>query len=56
MNRDIRLLIPAQFLSAFGDNALLFTAIEMAGGVGADKTYVTALQASFIIAYVALAA
>ena len=56
MNRDVRLLVPAQFLSAFGDNALLFTAIEIAGGVGADKTYVTALQASFIIAYVALAA
>ena len=56
MNRDIRLLVPAQFLSAFGDNALLFTAIEMAGGVGADKTYVTALQASFIVAYVVLAA
>ena len=56
MNRDVRILIPAQFLSAFGDNALLFTAIEMAGGAGADATYVTALQASFIVAYVALAA
>ena len=56
MNRDVWILILAQFLSAFGDNALLFTAIEMAGGTNADPVYVTALQAAFIVAYMLLAA
>ncbi|MGB0712937.1 MAG: lysophospholipid transporter LplT [Gammaproteobacteria bacterium] len=56
MPRDVWILLVAQFLTAFGDNALLFAAIEMIGGASADKSYVAALQASFVIAYVVLAA
>jgi LPLT family lysophospholipid transporter-like MFS transporter len=56
MNRGLYALVGAQFLSAFGDNAILFTVIAMvlqAGGRGA--WYVPALQSVFLVAYVALA-
>ncbi|MGB0721454.1 MAG: lysophospholipid transporter LplT [Gammaproteobacteria bacterium] len=56
MPRDVWILLLAQFLTAFADNALLFAAIEMIGGAQADKSYVAALQASFVVAYVVLAA
>lgn len=50
------LLMAAQFLSAFADNAILFTAIAMAlkeGGAGG--WYIPALQSVFLVASVALA-
>jgi len=56
MNRAVYTLLVAQFLTAFADNAILFTAFAMitqAGGYGA--WYKPALQASFLIAFVVLA-
>ncbi|HEY0721323.1 MAG TPA: lysophospholipid transporter LplT [Gammaproteobacteria bacterium] len=56
MKRGIYTLLLAQFLSAFADNAILFTAFAMinqAGGQG--EWYKPALQASFLIAFVVLA-
>jgi LPLT family lysophospholipid transporter-like MFS transporter len=56
MNRSLYVLVAAQFLSAFGDNAILFTVIAMVLQAGAQKAwYVPALQSVFLIAYVALA-
>lgn len=55
MNRGILTLVGAQFLSAFGDNAILFTVIAMslqAGGRGA--WYIPALQSVFLVAFVTL--
>lgn len=55
MNRGLNTLVGAQFLSAFGDNAILFTVIAMslqAGGRGA--WYIPALQSAFLVAYVTL--
>lgn len=55
MNRGLRTLVGAQFLSAFGDNAVLFTVIAMslqAGGRGA--WYIPALQSAFLVAFVTL--
>ncbi|MGZ8218127.1 lysophospholipid transporter LplT [Methylomagnum sp.] len=55
MNRGLFTLVGAQFLSAFGDNAILFTVIAMvlhAGGRGA--WYVPALQSVFLVSFVAL--
>lgn len=56
MNRSLYTLLLAQFLTAFADNAILFTAFAMitqAGGYG--EWYKPALQASFLIAFVVLA-
>ncbi len=56
MKRDLYRVLATQFLTAFADNAVLFTAITMVmqqaelGG-----WYVPALQASFLVAYVLLA-
>lgn len=55
MNRGLLTLVWAQFLSAFGDNAILFTVIAMslqAGGRGA--WYIPALQSAFLVAFVTL--
>jgi LPLT family lysophospholipid transporter-like MFS transporter len=55
MNRVYTLMV-AQFLSAFADNAILFTAIAMALQLGsAEGWYIPALQSVFLIASVALA-
>jgi LPLT family lysophospholipid transporter-like MFS transporter len=52
-------LLGAQFLTAFADNAILFTAIAMLffdpGAPPRGAWYVPALQASFLVAFVALA-
>lgn len=56
MNRPVHLLLLAQFLTAFADNAILFTAFAMvsqAGGYG--DWYRSALQAAFLVAFVLLA-
>lgn len=56
MTRDVYILLVAQFLTAFADNALLFTAIHMAqSGSNPAPWYIPALQASFLIAFVLLA-
>ena len=59
MSRGLGVLLGAQFLTAFADNAILFTAIAM---VFFDPQaplrgawYVPALQASFLVAFVLLA-
>jgi LPLT family lysophospholipid transporter-like MFS transporter len=56
MNKHIYRLLIAQFLSAFADNAILFTviAIVMQSTEQADW-YIPALQSVFLIAFVALA-
>jgi LPLT family lysophospholipid transporter-like MFS transporter len=54
--RGVAALLVAQFLSAFGDNAILFAAIGMV--LAAEQTiewYIPALQAVFLIAYVVAA-
>lgn len=49
-------LLVAQFLTAFADNAILFTAITWVFlNADAQSWYVPALQASFLIAFVVLA-
>lgn len=56
MNRAVYTLLLAQFLTAFADNAILFTAFAMitqSGGYG--EWYKPALQASFLLAFVLLA-
>jgi MFS transporter, LPLT family, lysophospholipid transporter len=57
VSRGIRVLLGAQFLTAFADNAILFTAIAMIFGDQASRGawYVPALQASFLVAFVVLA-
>jgi len=56
MKRDVYLVLVAQFLTAFADNAILFTAITMVNQTGqAPSWYVPALQASFLVAFVLLA-
>jgi LPLT family lysophospholipid transporter-like MFS transporter len=56
MNRGLYALVGAQFLSAFGDNAILFTVIAMVLQAGGREAwYVPALQSVFLVAYVALA-
>lgn len=56
MTRSLTLLMIAQFLTAFADNAILFTVFAI---VLQDDTvpgwYVPALQASFLLAFVVLA-
>lgn len=59
MTRDLYLVLFAQFLTAFADNAILFTAITMIYSATVDGAapawYVSALQASFLVAFVLLA-
>ena len=56
MTRDVYILLVAQFLTAFADNALLFTAIHIAQhGNSAAPWYIPALQVSFLVAFVMLA-
>jgi LPLT family lysophospholipid transporter-like MFS transporter len=55
MSRGVRVLLGAQFLTAFADNAILFTAIAMLLEAPRGDWYVPALQASFLVAFVALA-
>lgn len=56
MNRDLYRVLGTQFLTAFADNAVLFTAIMMVMNKSeVGSWYVPALQASFLIAFVLLA-
>lgn len=55
MSRGVPVLLGAQFLTAFADNAILFTAIEMLYLQPRGDWYVPALQASFLVAFVVLA-
>ena len=55
MTRGVPVLLGAQFLTAFADNALLFTAIAMLFESPRGAWYVPALQASFLVAFVVLA-
>ena len=56
MNRNLYILLLAQFLSAFADNAILFTVIAMIMETAtAAAWYIPALQASFLVAFVLLA-
>lgn len=55
MSRGVWVLLGAQFLTAFADNAILFTAIEMLFLQPRGDWYVPALQASFLVAFVVLA-
>ena len=56
MNRGLPALLAAQFLSAFADNAILFTLVALVLQAGvAGNWYVPALQASFLLAFVLLA-
>lgn len=55
MNRKLATLIGAQFLSAFADNAVLFTVIAMTmQQLGRGNWYIPALQGSFILAFILL--
>jgi LPLT family lysophospholipid transporter-like MFS transporter len=55
MNKKIYPLLIAQFLSAFADNAILFTVIAIVMQVGTKASwYIPALQSVFLIAYVVL--
>ncbi|MGB4498826.1 MAG: lysophospholipid transporter LplT [Methylococcaceae bacterium] len=56
MNKFFLALLIAQFLSAFADNAILFTVIALVMHAQNSATwYVPALQSSFLIAFVLLA-
>jgi LPLT family lysophospholipid transporter-like MFS transporter len=55
MNRSVAVLMLAQFLSAFADNAILFTAIAMVRENAPGAWYVPALQSAFLVAFVVLA-
>lgn len=56
MNKAIFPLLIAQFLSAFGDNAILFAVIAMVmHSVDPPSWYVPALQSVFLISFVVLA-
>jgi LPLT family lysophospholipid transporter-like MFS transporter len=56
MNKSLIFLLIAQFLSAFADNAILFTVIALVMHAQTPETwYVPALQSSFLIAFVLLA-
>lgn len=54
MNKQIYPLLIAQFLSAFADNAILFTVIAMVMH-SASSGYIPALQSVFLVAFVVLA-
>ena len=56
MSRDLYRVLGTQFLTAFADNAVLFTAITMVmQQTELGSWYVPALQASFLVAYVLIA-
>ena len=56
MNRSVYTVLLAQFLTAFADNALLFTAVALAmHQTGPHPWYLPAMQASFLVAFVVLA-
>ena len=56
MNRNVYRVLATQFLTAFADNAVLFTAITMIMHQAARGSwYVPALQAAFLVAFVVLA-
>lgn len=55
MNRSIYILMLAQFLSAFADNAILFTAIAMVRQGSQGDWYISTLQSVFLVAFVLLA-
>lgn len=56
MNRGVYVLLGAQFLTAFADNAILFTAIAMVmKSADTAPWYVPALQTAFFVAFVLLA-
>ncbi|MDD5214232.1 MAG: lysophospholipid transporter LplT [Methylococcales bacterium] len=56
MNTSLIFLLIAQFLSAFADNAILFTVIALVMHAQTPETwYVPALQSSFLVAFVLLA-
>ncbi len=56
MNNNIYRVLATQFLTAFADNAVLFTAITIImQQVEPGNWYIPALQASFLIAFVLLA-
>ncbi|SJM89483.1 Major facilitator superfamily MFS_1 [Crenothrix polyspora] len=56
MPKQTYILLIAQFLSAFADNAILFTVIAMVmQATDPVSWYIPALQSSFLIAYVVLA-
>ena len=55
MNKALKTLVGAQFLSAFGDNAVLFTVIAMMLQAHHQSAwYIPALQSSFLIAFIVL--
>ncbi|MDY6798366.1 MAG: lysophospholipid transporter LplT, partial [Pseudomonadota bacterium] len=56
MNKDIYRVLTTQFLTAFADNAVLFTAVTMVmQEMQRGSWYIPALQAAFLIAFVLLA-
>jgi LPLT family lysophospholipid transporter-like MFS transporter len=55
VTRPVWTLLAAQFLSAFGDNAILFAAIAMVHAGGHAAWYVPVLQSAFLVAFVVLA-
>jgi LPLT family lysophospholipid transporter-like MFS transporter len=56
MNKLIYPLLIAQFLSAFADNAILFTVIALVMKQETQTAwYIPALQSSFLVAFVVLA-
>lgn len=56
MNRGLYALLVAQFLTAFADNAILFTAVAMVlNAADTAAWYIPALQSAFLVAFVVLA-
>ena len=56
MSTKLYQVMAAQFITAFADNAVLFTAITMVlHKSNSASWYVPALQASFLVAFVLLA-
>jgi len=54
MNRNLALLLITQFLSAFADNAVLFTIIAIVLKNAAANWYIPALQSTFLLSFVVL--
>jgi LPLT family lysophospholipid transporter-like MFS transporter len=55
MSRGVAALLSAQFLTAFADNAMLFTAIALLIQSPRGGWYIPALQSAFLVAFVVLA-
>ena len=56
MKSSVALILTAQFLTAFADNALMFTIITMVQqSAQRGDWYIPALQVSFLVALVVLA-